>query len=140
MTPETYIGQTSFHRYIIASGRIVLVHAQSCIGAECHGRDGYCGRLTEAYAGRRVAMGLNQIRIKGVFGGVEGAQRHDNDEANANRDLIVQAPVMLVRLKQALEFVGLHTVNGAPNQVDVITDPEQMRDLIEAVIAAVEGK
>jgi hypothetical protein len=47
---------------------------------------------------------------------------------------------MLARLKQALEFVGLHTGNGAPNQVDVITDPEQMRDLIEAVIAAVEGK
>ena len=61
-------------------------------------------------------------------------------ESNANRDLIVQAPVMLARLKQALEFVGLHTGNGAPNQVDVITDPEQMRDLIEAVIAAVEGK
>ena len=55
-------------------------------------------------------------------------------------NLIVQAPAMLVRLKQALEFVGLHTVNGAPNQVDVITDPEQMRDLIEAVIAAVERK
>ena len=75
MTLEAYIGQTSFHRYIIASGRIVLVHAQSCIGAECHGRDGYCGRLTEAYAGRRADLRNNQIRIKGEFGGVEGTQR-----------------------------------------------------------------
>jgi hypothetical protein len=74
-----------------------------------------------------------------VTGGVS-TPSPDTAESNANRDLIVQAPAMLAALKQALEFVGLHTGNGAPNQVDVITDPEQMRDLIEAVIAAVEGK
>jgi hypothetical protein len=75
VTLEEYIGQASFHRYIIASGRIVSVHAQDCIGAECRGQDGYCGRLTEAYAGRRADLRNNQIRIKGEFGGVEDTQR-----------------------------------------------------------------
>ena len=73
-----------------------------------------------------------------VTGGVS-TPSPDTAESNANRDLIVQAPAMLAALKQALEFVGLHTNNGAPNHVDVITDPEQVRDLIEAVITAAEG-
>ena len=39
-------------------------------------------------------------------------------------------------LETTLEFVGLHTGNGAPGNTEVITDPEKVREIIETALEA----
>ena len=39
-------------------------------------------------------------------------------------------------LETTLEFVGLHTNNGAPGNTEVITDPEKVRFIAETALAA----